>query len=157
EGKIYVFGGVWPGLETRFRLELLNENAAFTWPISEILRIEPTQRKIPKGRFADADKARNEAPLSPLDRLIGTRTFGNSSLARNYVLYLGGRNETEEFLKNTFLMGATSGTGCSVGALLAAGHIDESGTIRHHDSYQAAGEPLTRTSHEKNCKGCLFV
>src|ERR1017187_10216121 len=30
EGKIYAFGGVWPGLETRFRLELLNENAAFT-------------------------------------------------------------------------------------------------------------------------------
>ncbi|MCU1305278.1 MAG: hypothetical protein JWQ87_5562 [Candidatus Sulfotelmatobacter sp.] len=148
EGKIYVFGGVWPGLETRFRLELLNENAAFTWPISEILRIEPTQRKIPKGRFADADNARSAAPLSPLDRLIGTRTFGNSSLGRNYVLYLGGRNEMEKFLENTSLIGTTSGMACSVGALLAAGHIDESGTIRHHDSYQAAGEPLIAISSQ---------
>jgi len=146
EGKVYIFGGVWPGLETRFRLKLLNENAAFTWPVSEILRIEPTQRKIPKGRFADADKARKEAPLSDLDRLLGTRTFGNTSLARNHVLYLGGRAEMEGFLENTLLMSTTSGTAHSVGALLAAGHIDENGAIRPRDSYQAAGEPLIAIS-----------
>lgn len=146
EGKIYIFGGVWPELETRFRLELLNENAAFTWPVSEILRIEPTQRKIPKGRFADAYKARKEAPLCPLDKLTGTRTFGNTSLAQNQVLYLGGRSEMEVFLENTFLTSTTCEAAYSAGTLLAAGHIDESGTIRPHDSYQAAGEPLIAIS-----------
>lgn len=146
EGKIYVFGGVWPGLETRFRLEILNEKAAFTWPVSEILRIEPTQRKIPKGHFADADNARREAPLCPLDKLIGTRTFGNTSLARNQVLYLGGRSEIEEFLENTFLTSTTSLTPCSTGTLLATGHIDENGAIKPRDAYQAAGEPLIAIS-----------
>lgn len=146
EGKIYIFGGVWPGLETRFRLELLNENAAFTWPVAEILRIEATQRKIPKGHFADADNARKEAPLCSLDKLIGTRTFGNTSLARNQVLYLGGRSEMDEFLENTFLGSTTFGPPCSASALLGAGRIDESGAIVPNDNYQAAGEPLIAIS-----------
>lgn len=146
EGKVYVFGGVWPGLETRFRLELLNENAAFTWPVSEILRIEPTQRKIPKGHFADADQARKEAPLWGLDKLIGTKTFGNTSLAVNNVLYLGGRSEMEDFLERTMLTSSGCETPCSAGSLIAAGHIDDCGTIRPRDSYQAAGEPLIAIS-----------
>ena len=121
EGKVFIFGGVWPGLETRFRLELLNENAAFTWPVSEILRIEPTQRKIPKGHFADADKARNERPLSALDKLIGTKTFGNTSLAVNNVLYLGGRSEMEQFLERTMLTSSGYETPCSAGDCLQPG------------------------------------
>lgn len=62
--KVFRFGGVWPGLETWFRLKLLNDkrNTAFNWPISEILRIEPTERKIPKGREEDIHQARREAP-----------------------------------------------------------------------------------------------
>src|SRR5579862_9523145 len=89
EDKVFVFGGVWPGMEEWFRLKLLDDkrNTAFTWPTSEILRIEPTTRKIPKGREEDINTARQEAPLSTLDQLIGTRTFGNPSLAVNYVLY----------------------------------------------------------------------
>ena len=147
EGKVFVFGGVWPLHEDRFlRLEILNENARFTWPVSEILRIEPTDRKIPKGRLEDSNKAWIDARLSPLDKLIGTRTFGNMSLARNQVLYLGGRSEIEEFLENTALTSTTSGAPCSAGELLAAGHVDESGTIRPRDAYQATGEPLIAVS-----------
>jgi hypothetical protein len=147
EGKVFIFGGVWPLHEDRFlRLEILNENAKFTWPASEILRIEPTERKIPKGHLEDSRKAWIEAPLSALDKLIGTRTFGNMSLARNQVLYLGGRSEVEEFLENTYLTSSSCETPYSVGSLIAPGHIDESGVIRPRDSYQAAGEPLIAIS-----------
>lgn len=146
EGKVFIFGGVWPGLETRFRLELLKEKAAFTWPVSEILRIEPTLRKIPKGEFADADKARRETPLSTLDCLIGTRTFGNNSLAVNHVLYLGGRSEVEEFLAATALTGSAHEGHATIARLIAPGFIDESGAIKHQDNYQAAGEPLMAIS-----------
>jgi len=146
EDKVFVFGGVWPGLETRFRLELLSENAAFTWPVSEILRIEPTLRKIPKGGFADGDRARREAPLSILDRLIGSRTFGNTSLGVNHVLYLGGRSEVEEFLTTTFLTNSTSEIRSSLDRLITPGSIDGSGEIRHQDNYQAAGQPLMAIS-----------
>jgi hypothetical protein len=146
EGNVFVFGGVWPGLETKFRLELLSERAAFTWPVSEILRIEPTLHKIPKGRFADADRARREAPLSMLDKLIGTRTFGNNSLAVNHVLYLGGRTEVEEFLSATALTSAENEDHATIDRLITLGFIDESGAIRHRDNYQSAGEPLVAIS-----------
>jgi len=146
EGKIFVFGGLWPGLETRFRLELLNEKAAFTWPVSEILRIEPTHRKMPKGHFIDGDRARQEAPLSLLDKLIGTKTFGNTSLAVNHVLYLGGQSEFEEFLTRTSFVSSSSEVPSTADHLVSAGFIDESGAIRHRDNYQAAGEPFIAVS-----------
>lgn len=147
EGKVFVFGGVWPQHETKFlRLGILNENASFSWPISEILRIEPTERKTPKGRPEDSQVAWIKAPLSALDKLIGTRTCGNTSLAVNHVLYLGGRSEMEQFLESTFVTRSSCDTPCSVEAIIPAGHIDESGTIRPNDTYQAAGEPLIAIS-----------
>ena len=146
EGKVFVFGGLWPGLETRFRLELLNENAAFTWPVSEILRIEPTNRKIPKGYFIDADMARKGAPLSALDKLIGTKTFGNTSLAVNHVLYLGGQSEFQEFLTGTSFVSSSCEIPSSADRLVSVGFVDESGAIRHRDNFQAAGEPFVAVS-----------
>lgn len=147
EGKVFVFSGVWPQHENRFlRLEILNENARFTWPVSEILRIEPTERKTPKGRIEDSRRAWIEAPLSALDKLIGTRTFGNISVARNHVLYLGGRSEMEDFLANTLLSSSASESPRPIGDLVPAGHIEESGAIRPRDAYQAAGEPLIAVS-----------
>lgn len=146
EGKIFIFGGLWPGLETRFRLELLNEKGAFTWPVSEILRIEPTHRKIPKGHFIDGDRARKEAPLSALDKFIGTKTFGNTSLAVNHVLYLGGRSEFEEFLTATSFVSSACEVPSTADRLVSAGFIDQSGAIRHRDNYQAAGEPFIAIS-----------
>ena len=114
-------------------------NTSFNWPTPEILRIEPTTRKIPKGREEDIDTARRQAPLSPLDKLIGTRTFGNPSLGVNYVLYLGGRTEIEEFFATTCLSGATDGLHSPLDNLVVPGVINDSGEIRHQDNYQAAG------------------
>lgn len=146
--EVFEFGGVWPGFETWFRLKLLDDkrNTAFNWPISEILRIEPTARKIPKGREDDIHRARREAPLSTLDRLTGIRTFGNLSLAINYVLLLGGRTETEDFLVTTSLTGSGKGIHSTLDRLVVPGFINESGAIRHRDNYQAAGEPLIAIS-----------
>jgi len=146
--EVFEFGGVWPGFETWFRLKLLNDrrNTAFTWPISEILRIEPTERKIPKGREEDIHRARREPPLSTLDRLTGTRTFGNLSLAANYVLLLGGRTETENFLVTTSLTGSMEKIHSTLDRLVVPGFINESGAVKHRDNYQAAGEPLMAIS-----------
>jgi hypothetical protein len=148
EDKVFEFGGVWPGLETCFRLKLLNDkrNTSFTFPISEILRIEPTERKIPKGREDDISRARREAPLSILDRLTGTRTFGNLSLAANYVLLLGGRTDTEDVLGGTSLAGSALNIHSTLDRLVVPGSINESGAIKHQDNYQAAGEPLVAIS-----------
>ncbi len=146
--EVFEFGGVWPGHETHFRLRLFNDrrNTAFIWPISEILRIEPTTRKIPKGREEDIEIARRKAPLSILDRLTGTRTFGNLSLAVNYVLLLGGRAEIEESLRTTSLTGSAAEIHSILDELVVPGTISESGEIRHRDNYQAAGQPLVALS-----------
>ncbi len=142
--KVFVFDGVWHGQGANFRLKLPDDrmNTRFNWPIAEILRIEPTTHKIPKGRQEDISIARKEAPLSTLDRLIGTRTFGNPSLAINYVLYLGGRTDIETFLADTSLGTSTGDLHSTLDQLLVPGVISESGEIRHQDNYQAAGEPL---------------
>lgn len=144
--KIFVFDGVWPGHETNFRLALYNDkrNTRFNLPVSEILRIEPTERKMPKGREEDISDARKPAPPSVLDRLIGSRTYGNPSLMRNYVLYLGGRSELEQFSATNSL--SHSDTCETIHNLIRPGEISESGDIRRHDQYQAAGEPLMATS-----------
>jgi hypothetical protein len=146
--EVFEFGGVWPGLGTFFRLKLLNDKrkTAFNWPISEILRIEPTTHKIPKGREDDIQTARRQAPLSILDKLSGTRTFGNLSLAANYVLLLGGRAEVEESLATTSLTGSAVEVHSTLDNLVVPGSISESGEIRHRDNYQAAGEPLVALS-----------
>lgn len=148
EDKVFVFGGVWPGLEKWFQLRLLDDKrkTKFNWPISEILRIEPTTHRIPKGREDDVNVARRKAPLSTLDRLIGTRTFGNDSLAVNYVLYLGGRTEIEDFFAATSLTGPTAEVHSTLDQLIKPGVITESGEIRHQDNYQAAGQPLVATT-----------
>src|SRR5438874_9731997 len=58
--KIFVFGGLWETDPNQFRLEIIDrDGSAFTWSTSEILRIEPTQRKIPHGQFLDADRLRH--------------------------------------------------------------------------------------------------
>jgi hypothetical protein len=143
-GKVFVFGGLWPGHESRFfRLELVNGKGACSWPVSEILRIEPTHRKRPMGDFSDRAAG---APLSALDKLIGTKTFGNTSLAVNHVLYLGGRTEFGEFLSGTSLVSAGCQTPVSGHSLISPGTIGESGNIRHEDNYQAAGEPFIALS-----------
>ena len=146
--KVFVFEGVWQGQGANFRLKLPDDRmkTTFNWPIAEILRIEPTTHKIPKGRQEDIFIARKEAPLSTLDRLIGTRTFGNPSLAVNYVLYLGGRTEIETFLADTSLGTSPGDVHSTLDQLLVPGVISESGEIRHQDNYQAAGQPLLAIS-----------
>jgi hypothetical protein len=148
EDEVFEFAGIWPDLDKWFRLRLLDDkrNTSFNWPISDILRIAPTTRKLPKGREADISKARMEAPLSTLDKLTGTKTFGNLSLAINYVLLLGGKAETEEFLVSTSLTGPLNGIHSTLDDLITPGFITESGEIRHRDNYQAAGEPLMAIS-----------
>lgn len=141
-GKIFEFGGLWRDHEAMFKLKFLNEEASSAWPVTEILRLEPTERKRPKGTNLDCVLARHVGSPSVFDELIGTRTFGNSSLARNHVLCLGSKSSLNAFFDSTKLTrdGATSFS--SVRQLVSPGYIDSNGDIRNHDLYQSSGEPL---------------
>jgi hypothetical protein len=145
-GKIFEFGGVWQDHEAMFKLNFLNEKASSAWPVTEILRLEPTDRQRPKGTNLDCYTARNFASPSPLDELVGTRTFGNASLARNRVLSLSGKAYFDEFLSTTSLTNSAAEISATLDELVRPGHIDHEGNIRHQDQYQAAGEPLLATT-----------
>jgi hypothetical protein len=145
-GKIFEFGGVWQDHEAMFKLNFLNEKASSAWPVTEILRLEPTDRQRPKGTNLDCYMARNFASPSLLDELIGTRTFGNASLARNRVLSLSGKAYFDEFLSTTSLTNLAAETSATLDALVRPGHIDHEGNVRHQDQYQASGEPLLATT-----------
>jgi hypothetical protein len=147
DGKIFIFRGLWEGIENQFRLQIVNEErSTFTWPVTEILRIEPTQRKIPRGHFIDADLARKKTSVSTLDKLIGTKTFGNTSFVENHVLYLGARSGFEEFQTKTALTGAGSEGPVTIDEVISIGTIAESGAIKHEDRYKVAGEPFVAIS-----------
>jgi hypothetical protein len=145
--KVFVFGGLWESNPSQFRLEIMNrEGAAFTWPTSEILRIEATHRKIPHGQFLDADRLRHSVQLSDLDRLIGTRTFGNASLFETHVLYMGRQSEFQEFLLSTRLTTAGFGSAPALVNLVPIGSVTESGSIEHADQYNPQGQPFVAIS-----------
>jgi hypothetical protein len=142
-GHVYKYGGLWPGLEDVFQLRVLNavDRASRTFPVAEILRLEPTERVLPKGK---GSTSLGHFELSPLDRLIGIQTGGNCSLFRNHVLYLPGRGEFQELLSSIRFAcspGADSAHGVSANAI-PWGQVSPEGKIERDDQYQRSGEPL---------------
>ncbi len=141
--KVFIFGGLWETDASQYRMEVINQDgAAFSWPTSEILRIEATHNLIPRGKLTDVDRLRRELQLCDLDRLIGTRTFGNTSLFENQVLYLGGRTEFDEFLANGQFYRDGFEQPPLLAELVSTGTVGESGETDHDDRYNVAGQPF---------------
>lgn len=156
-GHVYEYTGVWDlqdGHPDRFKLQVLGGGGARSLPVSEILRLEPTTRKRPKGQVA--------TPLggpghSDLDRLLEIASYGNRALCENRVMCLTSRTEFEAFVENTELCrlqaSATNGAGgdSRLHDILPWGSIHEDGFFVLEDRYQAEGEPLlAATNHVEN-------
>ncbi len=156
-GHVYEYTGVWDlrdGHPDRFKLQVLGGDGARSLPVSEILRLEPTSRKRPKGQVG--------TPLgrpghSNLDRLLEIAGYGNRALCRNRIMCLTSRTEFEAFVENTELCrpraGATNsaGSGGELHDILPWGSIHEDGSLALEDHYQAGGEPLLAvTNHVEN-------
>ncbi len=144
-GHVFNFGGLWHDDPTRFRLEITNHpGSAFTWRTSEILRLEPTQRSTPRGQLEHMHSLLDGGQLSALDRFIGTRTFGNTSLFENQVLFLGARTEFDTFLADTRFY--KNGLERTLADLVSTGIVGESGQTEHDDRYNVAGQPFVAIS-----------
>lgn len=147
-GHVYEYTGVWDlqdGYPDRFKLQVPGGGGARSLPVSEILRLEPTSRRRPKGQVA--------TPLgrpghSDLDRLLEIAGYGNRALCRNRIMCLTSRTGFEAFVENTELCrpraGATNGAGSGgkLHDILPWGSIREDGSLALEDHYQAGGEPL---------------
>lgn len=152
-GCVYEYAGVLEAegaWSRRFQLRVLGKSDRRTLPISDILRLEPTTRKSPKGQLTTP--IQGDAGSDPLDTLIGEiRSWGNRSILKNQVLYLGSKSGFEEFLTSRTLCrvhsDTTPVTDAKLSDVLPWGSIGEDGSLLSSDQYQVEGEPLVAVSH----------
>lgn len=138
---VYTFEGIWPGYAgTIFRLGELGTRNAISFPINEVLRLEPTNRVRPKGQL---NTRLGKVPLSPIDKLLHLSTLGNKSLFHSRVLYLDYINTFEEFVKDFYFQGTPAIPEIPpIVNLLPFGAISEGGEIRRWNDAGSQCEPL---------------
>lgn len=145
---VYVYEGVFEDMPHLFKLrELDTADDARSLPVTEVLRLEPTERKRPKGKL-NTDLRHQAHP--PLDLLLGIESWGNESLYRNRVLFLSSQSGFERFLGDTVASSSVPsrcGVSGALADLLPWGSIDDAGELVSADSYQVAGEPLIAVTH----------
>lgn len=147
-GHVYEYSGVLEAegrWSKRFRLKVLGKHEFRTLPITNVLRLEPTTRKSPKGQLVTPLGAGEEPDA--LHTLAGIKSWGNKSLYRNRVLYLTPKVKFESFLNSTALHIADEG-GTLVGSVtdllnaLPWGSVNADGSFVSSDQYRVEGEPL---------------
>lgn len=177
-GHVFEYAGILDaegGWSKRFRLKVLGKHDLRALPISDVLRLEPTTRKSPKGK-CDTPLHSHVEP-DALDTLVGIQSWGNKSIFDNRVLYLASKTQLESFLNATALSRADTGmvansnlsknqkrklkrrggyaphTSVATGSrsrlldLLPWGSINEDGSTVSSDRYQVEGEPLLSVAH----------
>lgn len=145
-GHVYEYEGVLEA-EGRWskRFELLGKDGLRTLPISDVLRLEPTTRKSPKG-YLTTPLNRGLKP-GTLDTLVGIQSWGNRSMLRNRILYLTSKSGFEKFLSSTICSGVGEDDEVRLADALPWGTIDEDGNFFSSNTYQVEGEPLLAVSH----------
>src|SRR5207302_737331 len=86
--------------------ETLESNGCRLVPVDQLLRYEPTTRKLPISR--SSTKLSKPRP-SAIDELAGTRALGNTTLYTTRVILVGSRAEFERTLESVSLQRRTSG------------------------------------------------
>lgn len=172
-GHIYEYAGILDAdgqYGKRFRLKVLGKHDLKALPISDILRLEPTTRKSPKGQ-RDTPLHSSVKP-DALDTLLKIQSWGNKSIFKNRILYLAPKSEFESFLESTALHRADHNSPQSTDLrknrkrkrerhgthgnqaramrdaadkllnILPWGSVNEDGNLASSDQYQLEGEPI---------------
>ena len=140
---VYEYEGIWdehPGL---FRLKEQAKPAWRSFPMSEVLRLEPTTRKRPKGTLASRLGVFDR---SPLDQLLEITTYGNGSMIRNVVLMYMAQARFSAISEVVSLVRRGSERSDPLPSFLPWGTIRPGGAIQASDAYQVIGEPLIAVS-----------
>ena len=136
---VYEYEGVWEDFPDFFRLKCLGEDAWRSFPLVDVLRLEPTDRVRPKGTGA-SDLGVFER--SPLDDLLDLTTCGNNSLIRNAVLVQMPKNHLARIADTTVLLPIHAEEFARLSQFLPWGFIGHDGTLTPGDPFQVVGEPL---------------
>ena len=141
---VYEYDGLWEGHPEFFRLKVLGQKAYRTFPIAEVLRVEPTDRVRPKG-YLGSNLGHFEH--SRLDELLDLASCENNSLFRNNVLLYTAQARFSEFL-NTISLEPEHAHGFDcLSTFFPWGSIGRYGELKPNDAYQVAGDPLVAVTN----------
>lgn len=142
---VYEYAGIWHQYPYLFKLRVLDDDAYRSFPLHEILRLEPTDRVLPKGKLKSA---LGEFEKSLLDQLLGLTTCGNNSIITNTVLAYMTQAQLAGALKSISLVPTHLDRPdfASLDTYFPWGSIGPGGDLRSKDTYQVIGEPLIATT-----------
>ncbi len=136
---VYEYEGIWEDEPGFFRLKFLGEKAWRSFPLVDLLRLEPTDRIRPKGS-GKSDLGAFER--SPLDNLLDLNTCGNNSVVENAVLVLMARSSFARIADSINLAEKDANQIVELSRCLPWGFIEHDGILKPNDRYQVVGEPL---------------
>jgi len=136
---VYEYDGVWEDFPDFFRLKLLGEDAWRSFPLVDVLRLEPTDRVLPKGT---GSSELGVFERSSLDHLLDLTTCGNNSVIRNVVLVHMARTQFARIADAIILAPSHAKRFARLSRFLPWGSIGADGALKPNDPYQVVGEPL---------------
>ncbi|MCW5749627.1 MAG: DrmE family protein [Alphaproteobacteria bacterium] len=136
---VYEYEGPWKDFPGFFRLKLLGEDAWRSFPLVDVLRLEPTDRVQPKGTGGSELGAFER---SPLDHLLDLTTCGNNSIVHNAVLVHMARSQFGRIADSVILAPRHAKRFARLSRFLPWGSIGADGRLKAKDPYQVVGEPL---------------
>ncbi len=137
---VYEYNGLWDGYPGHFRLKIIGEEEYRTFPMVDVLRLEPTERVRPKGAL---NSNLGAFERSWLDELLDLTTCGNNSLIRNHVLTYMAQTQFSKIVDAiAFAPRSCHYDSDRVSRHLPWGSIAPDGRLNPNDSYQVAGEPI---------------
>ena len=140
---MYEYEGIWEGHPSVFKLKVLDKPDWRSFPMSDVLRLEPTDRRRPKGTLASNLGVFDH---SSLDELLGITTYGNDSMIRNVVLLYMAQARFAGIADIVSLAPSHSDRSERLSDFLPWGAIGPGGEIKTGDAYQVIGEPLIAVS-----------
>ena len=140
---VFEYEGIWDKDPDWFRLKEQDKRAWRSFRVSEVLRLEPTARKRPKGTLSSKI---HDLDRSPLDLLLNIATHGNDSMIRNVVLLYMAQARFAGIADVASLKPNNSERSDRLSSFLPWGTIGPGGVIHVGDAYQVIGEPLIAVS-----------
>ena len=140
---VYEYEGIWDEHPDLFRLKEQDKPAWRSFRVSEVLRLEPTTRKRPKGTLSSKI---HEFDRSPLDQLLDITTYGNDSMIRNVVLLYMAQARFAGIAEVVSLAPRGLERSDRLSNFLPWGTIGPGGAIQAGDAHQVIGEPLIAVS-----------
>ena len=142
---VFEYDGLWRQFPNYFRLKLLGtETGSYrSFPLVDVLRLEPTDRVRPRGTGATK---LGQAAGGPLDRLLDVRSSGNNSIIRNVVLCHMPRVRFARTIGSIGLERGEVGSLPLLSDYLPWGSVGVDGLLHPKDPHQTVGEPLIAVS-----------